>query len=41
MKIIIDNHDGMGQLDYSAYFDAEHLPKEPLNYSLSLQAGML
>ena len=27
MKIIIDNHDGMGQQDYSAYFDGEHLPK--------------
>src|SRR5271169_4474080 len=27
MKLIIDNHDGMGQQDYSAYLDAEHLPK--------------
>jgi len=39
MKIIIDNHDGMGQLDYSAYFDAEHLPK--LKRKLNRAAEML
>ena len=39
MKIIIDNHDGTGQQDYSAYFDSEHLPK--LKRRLNRAAEML
>ena len=42
MKIIIDNHDGMGQQDYSAYFDAEHMPKlkRRLNRATEMQAWL-
>jgi hypothetical protein len=38
MKILIDNHNGMGQQDYSAYFDTEQLPK--LKRSLNRAAEM-
>jgi len=43
MKMIIDNHDGMGQVDYSAYLDAEHLPKlkRKLNRAEELQAWLV
>jgi hypothetical protein len=42
MKILIDNHDGTGQQDYSAYFDAEHLPKlkRKLNRAGEMQAWL-
>ena len=42
MKIIIDNHDGLGPQDYSAYFDAEHLPKlkRRLNRATEMQAWL-
>jgi len=42
MKILIDNHDGSGQQDYSAHFDAEHLPmlKRRLNRAAEMQAWL-
>jgi hypothetical protein len=42
MQLIIDNHDGMGQQDYSAYLDAEHLPKlkRRLNRAEEMQAWL-
>src|SRR5664279_1918924 len=42
MKILIDNHDGMGQQDYSAYFDADNLPKlkRRLNRAAEMQAWL-
>ena len=40
MKLTIDNYDGLGQQDYSAFFDAEHLPmlKRRLNRATEMQA---
>ncbi len=42
MKLLIDNHDGLGQQDYSASFDAEHLPKlkRRLNRAAEMQAWL-
>ena len=42
MKLFIDNHDGLGQQDYSAFFDAEHLPtlKRRLNRAAEMQAWL-
>ena len=42
MKLIIDNHDGLGQQDYSGYLDAEHLPKlkRRLNRAAEMQAWL-
>ena len=42
MKLLIDNHDGMGQQDYSAYVDAEQLPKlkRRLNRAAEMQAWL-
>ena len=42
MKLIIDNHDGQGALDYSAYLDAEHLPqlKRWLNRATEMRAWL-
>ena len=42
MKIIIDNHDGLGPQDYSAYFDADNLPKlkRRLNRAAEMQAWL-
>ena len=38
MKLLIDNHDGLGMQDYSAYLDAAMLPK--LQRKLNQAAGM-
>ena len=27
MNLLIDNNDGLGQQDYTAYVDVDHLPK--------------
>ena len=42
MKLLIDNHDGAGLLDYSAYLDAASLPKltRKLNQSAKMQAWL-
>jgi len=42
MKLIIDNHDGLGQQDYSASLDPEHLPrlKRRLNRAAEMQAWL-
>ena len=42
MKLLIDNHDGLGQQDYSASLDAEHLPKlkRKLNRAAEMQAWL-
>lgn len=43
MKLFIDNHDGLGQQDYSAYLDAEHLPKlkRRLNQAATMEAWLV
>ena len=42
MKLFIDNQDGLGQQDYSAYLDAEHLPtlKRQLNKAAEMQVWL-
>ena len=42
MKLLIDNNDGLGQQDYSAYLDAENLPKikRELNRAAKMQVGL-
>lgn len=42
MKLIIDNHDGLGQQDHSASLDPEHLPKlqRRLNRAAEMQAWL-
>jgi len=42
MKLLIDNHDGLGLQDYSAYLDAEHLPqlKRRLNRAAEMQTWL-
>ena len=42
MKLFIDNHDGVGQQDYSAWLDAEHLPqiKRKLNRAAEMHAWL-
>jgi hypothetical protein len=42
MKLLIDNHDGLGQRDYSAYLDAEHLLniKRRLNRAAEMQVWL-
>ena len=42
MKLFIDNQDGLGLRDYSAYFDVEHLPtiKRRLNQAAEMQAWL-
>lgn len=42
MRLTIDNYDGLGQQDYSAFFDAEHLPmlKRRLNRATEMQAWL-
>ena len=43
MKLTIDNNDGLGQQDYSAYFDAGKLPtlKRRLNRPTEMQAWLV
>ncbi len=43
MKLLIDNHDGLGQQDYSASLDAEHPPtlKRRLNRATEMQAWLV
>lgn len=42
MKLLIDNYDGNGQRDYSAFLDTEHLPllKRRLNRAAEMQAWL-
>ena len=42
MRLLIDNNDGLGQQDYSAYLDAENLPrlKRELNRAAVMQVGL-
>ena len=42
MKLVIDNHDRLGQQDYSAYLDTEPArPKRRLNRAAEMQAWLL
>lgn len=43
MKLFIDNQDGLGLQDYSAYFDAEHPPaiRRRLNRAAAMQAWLV
>ena len=43
MKLLIDNHDGRGQQDYTAWVDAEHLPKitRKLNRAATMTASLV
>jgi hypothetical protein len=43
MILLIDNNDGRGQQDYTAWVDAEHLPKitRKLNRAASMTASLV
>ena len=43
MNLLIDNHDGCGQQDYTAWVDAEHLPKiaRNLNRAATMTASLV
>ena len=43
MNLLIDNNDGLGQQDYTAWVDAEHLPKiaRKLNRAATMTAWLV
>src|ERR1700761_5936737 len=43
MNLLIDNNDGLGQLDYTAWIDSEHPPvvSRKLNHSATMTASLI